>query len=217
MPDRVKLSQVAYQRFKERLFANDMRPGQFVSQRELAALTGVPLGPMREALQKLESVGLVRIIPQRGIRVADANLKMIRDTFHLRLMIEKEAVARFVDGAPDAAIDELETAHREILAQARAGRPDDALIAHAQSVDWHLHDTIVEHTGNEILFDIHTVNSDRIRLIRLDRGLLRPTFLATSIEEHLAVIEACKRRDEAAAVHAIELHIAMAMRRAMGL
>ena len=49
-----KLSQVAYQRFKEALFAKRILAGSTISQAELVAITGVPISPLREALQVLE-------------------------------------------------------------------------------------------------------------------------------------------------------------------
>ena len=214
MSARIKLSRVAYDRFKERLFSSDMRPGQFVSQRELVGLTGVALGPMREALQKLETEGLVQIVPQRGIQVADANLKLIRNTFHLRMLIEREAARRFAETAPTDEIDRLIDTHKQVLDDGRDG-VDAVLLAESQRVDMHMHDAMVDHLGNEILCDIHRVNMDRIRLIRLDHHA--PTIVETSILEHLAVLEACRERDQDAAVHAMELHISMALRRAMGL
>ncbi len=215
MPQRVKLSHVAYDRFKERLFQHDMHPGQFFSQREMVQLTGVPLAPMREALQKLESEGLVHIIPQRGIRVTDANLRLLRNTFQLRRIIEQEGVRNFVESAEDTEIDALEAAHLEIVARSR-NDVDDNLLEDAQRVDWQMHDTMINGIGNDLISEIHRVNSDRIRLIRLDHGLITRSSLAKTMDEHLAILRACKMRDAAAAMHAAELHISMAMHRAMG-
>lgn len=212
----ISLSVLAYQKFKERLFAREVRPGDFVSQRELSRLTGVPLGPMREALQKLVAERLVHVIPRRGIQVADANLKLIRNSFHLRIILETEAARKFADDGPEAAIRELEHAHTGIVERAR-GAITDRLLEDAQAVDARMHDSMIDALGNEILSEIHRVNMDRIRLIRLDRGRLTPANLVNSIKEHLAVIRACKRREGAGAAHAMEVHLSNAMRRAMGI
>ncbi|MDX6751735.1 GntR family transcriptional regulator [Geminicoccaceae bacterium 1502E] len=211
----MKLSELAYQRFKEDLFGGRVKPGQFVSQRELVRLTGVSLAPMREALLKLEAEGLVQLVPQRGIQVAEASLKMIRNAFQLRMIVEKEAVRLFVESAAEAEIVALLESHEEVLAQARLGI-GQALLERAQTTDWRLHDTLVACLGNELVSDIHRVNSDRIRLIRLDHGLLTAANLASAMEEHLAILEACRRREPEAAAAAVERHLSTAMRRAMG-
>ena len=212
----MKLSEQAYRAFKTHLYAKDLRPGQFVSQRELVTLTGVPLGPMREALQKLESEGLVEMIPQRGIRLAEANPKLIRDAFGLRILIETAAARRLAETASQEALTALDTAHREIVRRARSGI-DEALLDTAQSVDWDLHDTLVACLDNTLIWNTHKANSDRIRLIRLDSGMLTQGNLLDAMGEHLAVIDACRRREPDEAALAIEAHLSTAMRRAMGL
>ena len=47
------LRETAYERLKERLLASELKPGQLVSQKQLARLIDCPLGPTREAIQKL--------------------------------------------------------------------------------------------------------------------------------------------------------------------
>ena len=49
----VKLRDKAYAEFTRHLFQREIRPGQFVSQRELVALTGMPLGAIRELVPRL--------------------------------------------------------------------------------------------------------------------------------------------------------------------
>ena len=215
----MKLSDSAYQKFKEHLFSGDIRPGQFISQRELVKMTGIPLGPVREAFQRLEVEGLVQIVPQRGIQVIEAGLRLIRDTYQLRMLIEKEAAAKFAENAGDEEIGALEQSHRSIIERAERDGLDDTLLNDAQDVDWSLHDTIVAALGNAIVLKIHQINNDRIKLIRLAHGkltLITPGTFKHAMGEHMAVIEAFKQHDAAAAAEAIEDHLSTAMRRALG-
>lgn len=216
----MKLSSDAYRKFKELLFAGHIRPGQFVSQREFVTMTGVPLGPVREALQRLEMEGLVQIVPHRGIKVIEASLRLIRNTYQLRLFIEREAAFKFAEFVSDAEIAELERAHRAIVERADRDGIDKQLLMDAQEVDRLLHDTIIAALGNEIISQLHDINNDRIRLIRLDHGkstLLTPGLLRSAMSEHLVIIEACKAHDPAAAASAMENHLTTAMRRALGI
>ena len=216
----MKLSDSAYNKFKEHLFAGDLRPGQFISQRELVKLTGIPLGPVRETLQRLEVEGLVQIVPQRGIQIVEASLRFIRDTYQLRMLIEKEAASKFAENASDAEIEKLEQSHLDIVARVEREGAGDALLEVAQSVDWSLHDTIVGALGNAIVNDLHRLNNDRIKLIRLAHGhltLITPGTFRQAMTEHMAVIDALKRHDPAAAAQAIERHLTTALHRALGL
>ena len=139
----LKLRERAYDAFTQHLLARDIRPGQFVSQRELVELTGLTLGAIRELIPRLEAEGLIRTVPQRGMQVAHVDLPLIRDAFQFRLMLEKEAAAVFVIEAPDAEIARMRHEHEDILARA-AVEITPALIVDAQAVDWRLHDTIVD-------------------------------------------------------------------------
>jgi DNA-binding GntR family transcriptional regulator len=211
-----RLRWVAYDRFQQQLLAARIRPGQFVSQRELATLTGLPLGAIREVIPRLEAEGLLRTVPQRGLQIATVDVRLVRNAFELRLMLEKEAAAKFAVSATDTQLDRLEAAHRDIIKRAQRGITP-ALLDAAQAVDWGLHDTMIDALGNEIISAIYRVNSLRIRLIRLDRVTLNAGALAPAMEEHMALIAALRRRDPRAAAAAIEAHLTSARNRALGL
>jgi len=206
----------AYDRFQQQLLAARIRPGQFVSQRELAALTGLPLGAIREVIPRLEAEGLLITVPQRGLQVANVDVKLVRNAFQLRLTLEKEATAQFALSATDDQLDAVEAAHRDIVRRAAKG-VTPALLDAAQAVDWGLHDAMIDALGNEIISSIYRVNSLRIRLIRLDRVTLNAESLEPAMSEHLALIAALRTRDPAQAIAAIEAHLTHARNRALGL
>ncbi len=85
----VKLRDKAYQSFTQHLLARDFHPGQFVSQRQLVTMTGLPLGAIRELIPRLEAEGLIKTVPQRGLQIAHIDLNLIREAFQFRLFIEK--------------------------------------------------------------------------------------------------------------------------------
>jgi len=206
----------AYDRFQQQLMAARIRPGQFVTQRELAALTGLPLGAIREVIPRLEAEGLLVTVPQRGLQIANVDVKLVRNAFQLRLTLEKEATAQFAVSATDDQLDALEAAHRDVVKRAAKG-VSPALLDAAQAVDWGLHDTIIDALGNEIISSIYRVNSLRIRLIRLDRVMLDEHALEPAMNEHLALIAALRTRDPGHAVAAIDGHLMHARNRALGL
>jgi DNA-binding GntR family transcriptional regulator len=206
----------AYDRFQQQLLAARIRPGQFVSQRELAALTGLPLGAIREVIPRLEAEGLLVTIPQRGLQIANVDVKLVRNAFQLRLILEREAAAHFAAAATDAQLAALDAAHRDIVAQAARG-VTAALLDRAQALDWGLHDMMIDALGNEIVSAVYRVNSLRIRLIRLDRVTLTADALAPAMDEHLALLAALRTRDPQRAVAALEAHLAHARNRALGL
>src|SRR4051812_15291138 len=137
----MKLRDQAYQAFIQHLLDRRLRPGAFVTQRELVELTGFPLGAVREMIPRLEADGLMQAIPQRGLQVASIDLRLVREAFQLREIIETAAVAHFTVTAPATAIAEQRAALDRIVEGAREG-VSEALLADAQAVDWGFHDAI---------------------------------------------------------------------------
>ena len=88
----IKLRERAYDEFTHHLLRSNIKPGQFVSQRELVALTGQPLGAIRELIPRLETEGLIVTVPQR---VVDTVAERAPDT----------ATERATDMAPDRSVD----------------------------------------------------------------------------------------------------------------
>lgn len=212
----VRLRDHAYSSFTDMLLARDIQPGQFVSQRELVALTGFPLGAIREMIPRLEADGLIRTSPQRGLQVLSIDLDLIRNAFQLRQIIETEAFAKFCKQASDADLQRIHSAHRAVQAEAEnAVTPN--LLARAQQMDWAFHDQVVDHMQNRIISDIHRVNAIKIRLIRNADTRMLPELVVSVMTEHLAVIAALLDRDEAGTVAAIRAHVDSAKQRALGL
>jgi DNA-binding GntR family transcriptional regulator len=207
----------AYESFRQQILDANVRPGQFISQRELMQLLGMPLGAVRELIPRLEAEGLLKTVPQRGLQIAHVDLALINNAFQLRLMLEREAALRFTASVSDADLAAIERAHRRIVVRARKGPIDAALLTDAQTVDWGLHDMMIDALDNALISEIYRVNSLRVRLIRLERAMLSEDALLPAMKEHLWFIEAMKRRDGQQVVARLTHHIECAHRRVLGL
>lgn len=210
------LREKAYSSFTQRLLAQEIHAGQFVTQRELVAMTGMTLGAIRELIPRLEAEGLVTTEPQRGLRIANVDLNLIRDAFQFRLLLEREAAANFALHAPQRELARLREAHEAVLREASV-RVTAKLVARAQAVDWNLHDTLVDFLDNRIISGTYRVNSLKIRMIRQQQTRIHESLVTPVMHEHLAIVAALETRDPAQASAAIDAHIASARNRAMRL
>jgi DNA-binding GntR family transcriptional regulator len=210
----LKLRDRAYDSFTERLLSREIRPGQFVSQRELTEITGMPLGAVRELIPRLEAEGLIVTIPQRGMQVAHVDLNLIRNAYQMRMFLELQATAIFATARSDAAIGELRASHEAIIRRALAGERA-TLIADAETTDRSLHEAVIDHLDNEIISNAFRVNWIKIKLIRQNETRLYAELVIPVFRDHLKVIEAIERRDADAAVAAMEAHITMSRSRAI--
>jgi len=212
--EQTTLREKAYESFTHHLLARDVRPGQFISQRRLVEMTGLPLGAIREAIPRLEAEGLIKTVPQRGLQVAHIDINLIREAFQFRILLEKEAVANFTRTASDDAIAAMLKDHREIAELANSGNGSTELDARAQAVDWGMHDAFIDALGNSIISNVYRVNSIKMRLINQERFRIAG-HVKSVMAEHLAIIEAIQRRDVDEAVERLVAHIRSARDRAL--
>jgi DNA-binding GntR family transcriptional regulator len=208
------LREKAYESFTRHLLARDVRPGQFVSQRHLVELTGLTLGAIRELIPRLEAEGLIKTVPQRGLQIAHIDLNLIREAFQLRLFLEKEAVALFVQTASDETVEKIVRQHRDIEDAIAAGNETPEIDAWAQAVDWGMHDAFVAALDNSIIWNVYRVNSIKMRLINQERFRINGR-VAPVMGEHMAVLKAIQCRSADSAVEALVKHIGHARDRAL--
>ena len=83
----------AYDRLKRDILDNRLQPGFQAPEPELALRLGMSRTPVREALIRLQSEGLVELIPRRGVRVLPVSPADMKDIYQLLGILEPEAAA----------------------------------------------------------------------------------------------------------------------------
>ncbi|MBA3446399.1 MAG: GntR family transcriptional regulator [Pseudaminobacter sp.] len=212
----LKLREQAYIGYTRSLLSNEIKPGQFITQRELVAITGLPLGAIRELVPRLEAEGLIRTAPQRGMQVPQVDINLVRNAFQFRLFLEEAAVRIFARNAASELIATIRQRHEDILARHDAGE-NAGLMEEAEATDLMLHEAVIDHLNNEIVSNAYRVNWIKIKLIRLAETRLYITMIPQVMGEHMKIIEAIERRDEGAAARAMADHIGIARHRAVSI
>jgi len=214
----MSLSDVAYQRFKQRLFDHTIDLGAVMTQGQLSEMLDVPVTPLRDAIRTLHAEGLVEILPRNGIRIVRPGMEIIRHTYQMRRLIEKEAVSHFCSVCSQEEIDRFTRTHDKVEERIRAGLRQPELGDAIEAMEREFHDTMVGSLGNPYIDAVYAQAGDRIKVIRIDRRyVITPPLVQNTIAEHRAVIRALEKRDVAAAVKAMEDHMSSALQRAMGL
>jgi DNA-binding GntR family transcriptional regulator len=86
------LASATYQRLRDEIIAGQFQPGERLHIRQLCERFTVGLSPMREALNRLSSDGLVKQIDQRGFRVAPLDLDDLQDLTRARCWVNEMAL-----------------------------------------------------------------------------------------------------------------------------
>ncbi|WP_223592716.1 GntR family transcriptional regulator [Neobacillus bataviensis] len=92
---------------REAILKGDFKPGERLKQSELADALGVSRMPIREAFQKLEAEGLIKLEPHKGAVVKSINVGDIEEIYALRSELEKMAVFQSVENLTEDDLKEL--------------------------------------------------------------------------------------------------------------
>jgi DNA-binding GntR family transcriptional regulator len=99
---------------QEAILSGDLRPGRRLVIRELKERFGVSHIPIREAIRRLESEGLVCSVPQRGAVVADVSLGELEEVYDLRRLLEVQVSRRALAQATAERVGLLEASLQEM-------------------------------------------------------------------------------------------------------
>ena len=91
------LSIPVYEKLKEMILTNELKPGEKLLQEKLAVQLGVSRTPLLKAMQMLEFDFLVESIPRRGMFVKKLSVEDMREIYEVREGIESVAVSLVVN------------------------------------------------------------------------------------------------------------------------
>lgn len=93
---------------RKAILQGDFQPGERLIQEELASSLGVSRMPVREALRRLETEGLITLSPHRGAIVKSLNAEDVKEIYELRSTLEEKAVTKSVEHLNVEEISRLE-------------------------------------------------------------------------------------------------------------
>jgi DNA-binding GntR family transcriptional regulator len=131
-----------YNVLRERIANGQIRRGDKLHQEDLAAAFGVSRTPVREALRRLATEGLVELRANKGARVTEADSEDLRNAYETRLVVEPGAARMAAERQIPQAIKAMRAA---IAREAKAGR--SAARHFAANRDFHL--ALIAAAGNE--------------------------------------------------------------------
>ncbi|MFD3870900.1 GntR family transcriptional regulator [Streptomyces sp. NPDC058623] len=190
-----------YHHVKQGVLERRYEGGVLLTEGEVAEAVGVSRTPVREALLRLETEGLLKLYPKKGALVLAVSAQEIADVIETRLLVEEFTVRRAVP-APPALLERLAALLAEQRRQAAAGDT-----AAAMAADRAFHAEIVRHAGNAILSRLYDQLRDR--QLRMGVALLHahPDRMDPTLAEHAEILDALRAGDAEAAAAAVRGHI----------
>ncbi len=185
----VPMRELIYQYMREAIINRSIPSGAHLVEDDLARYLSASRTPVREALRKLESEGLVKHHRRRGVEVRQLSLKDVADIYDLTTVLEGYA-AKLV--AESVAQDTLDKLQRLLNSMKMSIEGSDGVLEKELHQEFHF--TIYEACNNKRLENMLRMYNDYIQLFRA-YTLRIPGRLQHSWEEHDSILRAIEMRD----------------------
>ncbi|WP_251049889.1 GntR family transcriptional regulator [Streptomyces sp. ISL-86] len=200
-PSAVTAADRVYRHVKQGVLDRRYEGGVLLTEGEVAEAVGVSRTPVREALLRLETEGLLKLYPKKGALVLPVSAQEIADVIETRLLVEEFTVRRAVP-APPGLLDRLAALVEEQRRHAAEGD-----LAAVMAADRGFHAEIVRSAGNQILCRLYDQLRDR--QLRMGVALLHahPDRIERSLAEHAEILDALRAGDAETAAAAVRAHV----------
>ncbi|MEN5279315.1 GntR family transcriptional regulator [Brucella sp. TWI432] len=195
------LHEQIYEMLKRNLMMGRFTPGQKLTLRGLAKSLGTSLMPVRDALQRLESVGSVVSTANRTMMVPIFTTKELYDIRVLRTILETAALERAVENHTQEQLDKLKNYVADICRSAEINDLDLFLEA-----NYHFHMLIAEMSNlafiSQLLEPLWLHIGPSVR-----QSVPNDKLFRSSAQHHIDVYDAIVAKDTKTAIAALQLDI----------
>ena len=188
-------------RLRERIYSQNLKPGDAIDEQALAEAYGISRTPMREALKVLYAEGLVILEPRRGCFVTELKEQDINELFPLMALLEGRCAYEAVKKAKPVDIKRIEEFHNKLEKHAAANDVEKYFEQNCL-----IHELVQKLAGNNWL---ERTTNDLRKFLKLMRGrqLHLPGRLQASLAEHRMLLAAFQNGNSSAAEKIMHDHL----------
>ncbi len=207
------LPEKIYNHLRTKLLAGELPPGARLDYKRISTEMGVSTTPVREAMGKLASEGLVELVPRAGAIVRKLGSQEAVQLYGVREAIETYAAAKAAEKISDTRLQQLES----LLAKMRAliSRSFSAnhtlmtgeYLAEFLQADLAFHMTIIEAAGNPRLTKLAGDSHIHSRIFGVERFGHNQELLEEADQIHRSIFKALQQHDATKASHLVAQHI----------
>jgi DNA-binding GntR family transcriptional regulator len=188
--ENIPVRERAYEFLKTAVLSGRFSPGERLAEEHLAKELGISRTPIREALHKLETEGLIKPLPTRGFVASGDSRDEVEELFEIRAVLEAYALRVICSRVSDSALDQIEET---------VGKAEEALGCQSMDEVFHwntrfhdmLHDLI---TDKHRLY--HQIVTMRQYVLRYRKNTLQyPDGGKRTVDGHRKILLALRLRD----------------------
>lgn len=178
----------------------NLKPGQLVSENEIAEILGVSRTPVREAFIELSKSSLVEIYPQKGTCISPIDMDIVEESRFMRCVLEKAVVKLCCDILSDSDIANLEENIR--LQESCVEHKDYERLLF---LDNSFHEYLFKACNKKMTYSLiksAMAQFDRVRILNFAEMDMKIT-----VNEHKQILNAIKNKDKEMAEDLMEKHL----------
>ncbi|MFB3817616.1 MAG: GntR family transcriptional regulator [Candidatus Methylomirabilales bacterium] len=206
----IRVRERAYEYLKHAVLSGHFAPGERLTEEHLAKRLGMSRTPIREALHKLESEGLIKPLVTRGFVASQDSREDVEELFEIRAMLEGYALRIACSRVTEAVLAGLE----ESLAGAEQALRDGSLDALFQA-NTRFHDLL-----HGLITDKHRLHHQMVTMrqyvLRYRKNTLQyPDGGQRTVDDHRRILLALRLRDPDLCERLMREHIQQSKRAAL--
>ena len=199
----VSIADQVFEQLERDILSGKYPQGEVLSELRLSGELGVSRTPIREALQQLQSEGLVEVVPRVGTFVRQPSRREVVELFQLKSVLEGLGAQLLAQRGRVAETELLQANLADSEAAVRAGDME----RYAQLVH-EFHGLIVQGADNHRLAAHYSSLMNQLAYHRIVvNTVARPERLKASDNEHHSVVEAIKSKDALDAEFTMRNHV----------
>ncbi len=187
--DRRKLPDQIFDIIKKMILSGRLAAGQKIPEESIASSLKVSRTPIREALQKLQQVGIIEIVPRSFARVVKLKPEDRKQIGEVRMQLELLTARLISQTASDNDVASLRKISDACLVLAEKG---DKAAVYEKHSEFHLE--MARRTGNSYLYDMMKSIDVKVQLLRVS-GYVRAEQIIENLSFHPRIIDAIACHD----------------------
>lgn len=198
------LSETIYHSLKKALIEGELKPGQRLQEKEIAALYNTSSTPVREAFFRLAAEKYLVISARKEVLVQDTTLEQVRELYEIVRALDILALRKALAVMTDKDIAELRAMTEEL---GRFHNADDHQSYLEQNL--RIHDKLWRHGGSAALYETLSELMAKIAIYRRKTDFLPfadPPALEKSYRDHCEIFRLIEQRDMTGLEKLIEAH-----------
>jgi len=203
------LSDTVYEDLYAKIVSGRLKPGERITEQEVAEAEGISRAPVREALKRLAQDRLVEFIPRSACYVRRLTREDVEDLFAVRRDLERLAMQRAFGRFNGPEVESI----REMFAGC-LDLGEGKLARRELALDVEFHRLIYVTSGSAIIQDMLDKLWARVQVLRA-REAMRGNRAKVALEGHIAILDAILAGDRRGALRLLDEHIREARRYAL--